>query len=240
MISTIAACLILSPNVGQAGLTVRFVEMRDGSKGKWVAKTSLPKFSGAGALAKLAQRVIGAEEEGIYADFVKEARTFFAAPDFSSPAWEYESSVTAKLLSGSVLSFVSTSYRYTGGAHGMGITRTYNFGLVNGRPKRLRLIDVLAGRSALRELELRLLEKAMATPGTDWIEGGEVRDFSTEQLDRFWIGKTGMSFEFNPYELGSYASGAFTFAFHWKELSGLLNSHGPLKQLVGKNATEYR
>ena len=228
MIHVAAAALLILPSmVAQAKPQVSFGTTKSGVKGKWSASTRLPKLAG-GELAALAQATIAKAEMRVYSEFVKEAKAFYKNPEYASNSWGYESDMEAKVVSGSLISFLGSSYQYSGGAHGIGLKRTYNFGFVKGKAKRLTLDDVLAGTSAKRELTLRLLEKAMQTPGTDWIEGGEVKDFTREQLDRFWIGADGLVFEFNPYELGSYASGPFSFALTWGELKGLVNSKGPL------------
>lgn len=213
---------------------ITYVTVRSGVKGKWSAETKKPQIRGLGSLGELAQKATAAVEMKVYHDFVRDAKAFYAAPEFASAGWGYESDMRTAHASQRLISLVGTSYSYSGGAHGIGLTRTYNFGVIGGKPKRLGLADVTAGKSAKRELELRLLEKAMQTPGTDWIEGGEVRDFTPEQLNRFWADAKGLTFEFDPYELGSYASGPFSFKFTWKELAGLIDSKGPLGGLAGQ------
>lgn len=206
----------------------RPVVWRSQKKGKWDASANLVDLGG-GVLAKLAGAVMGNAERRLFDEFVREASRYFASPSADAPApWSYEMASTATRRHDKVVSVLVEAYSYLGGAHGIGVKRTYNFGFVAGKAKRLSLADCLVGSSSVRELRLRLLEKAMNTPGTDWIEGGEVRDFTREQLDRFWIGKDGLTFEFNPYELGSYASGPFSFKFTWRELKGLVRTDGPL------------
>jgi hypothetical protein len=227
MTHLVAALLILPGSTAQAKPAITFATTKAGVKGKWTASTRLPKLSGSD-LARLAQAAIEKAEMRVYSEFVKEAKAFYRSPEYASNSWGYESDIEAKLMTGNLLSFLGSSYQYSGGAHGIGLKRTYNFGFVKGKAKLLTLDDVLSGTSARRELSLRLLEKAMQTPGTDWIEGGEVKDFTRQQLDRFWIAADGLVFEFDPYELGSYASGPFSFTLKWGELKGLLNSKGPL------------
>lgn len=224
------AAIVLAPALLPSTMGApRDVVWHSQRKGKWEASAKLIDLSAGGAISKFAGAAVSKAERKLYDEFVGEASRYFAAPDADAPApWTYEMASTATRRHDKVVSVLVETYSYLGGAHGIGVKRTYNFGFVAGKPKRLSLADCLVGSSSMRELRLRLLEKAMNTPGTDWIEEGEVRDFTKEQLDRFWIGKDGLTFEFNPYELGSYASGPFSFKFSWSELKGLVRSDGPL------------
>lgn len=160
--------------------------------------------------------------------FVSEAKKFYKKPEYESLAWSYEAGTEVKWNKPALLSFVVGCYQFEGGAHGIGVTRTYNFGIVGGKPKRLTLGDCLSGPSAKTEVQTKIIEKAMKTSGTDWIDEGMVTELTSEQLNRFWVSKAGLVFEFDPYELGSYAAGPFTFTLTWAELKPLLKRGGPV------------
>jgi hypothetical protein len=52
-------------------------------------------------------------------------------------------------------------------------------------------------------------------------------------ITQFWVkGKAGCTWEFDPYALGSYASGPFSFEFSWAELKPFLKSPNPLKKFI--------
>jgi len=143
--------------------------------------------------------------------------------------YSYESTTKVQAQTPALVSFTTACYSYMGGAHGIGITRTYNFGFLKGKPSQLTLMD-FAGTKANRDKVLaRLFNRIRKTKGTDWVEEGMVKGVNSTQAERFWIGKKGITWEFDPYELGSYASGPFTFLLTWKDLKGLVRFDTHLK-----------
>ncbi|MCE9558584.1 MAG: DUF3298 and DUF4163 domain-containing protein [Armatimonadetes bacterium] len=198
-------------------------------KGFWKDVITYPKIVGADAFAQLARATVVGEETAIYNIFRKEAVNYWANPGPGDQAkWGYEATTKLVYNGYGIASFVSQSYWYQGGAHGIGVTRTYNFGIVNGKPKRLTLADCCKDKLAKEDLATLLFQVAQATPFTDWIQDDTLQEFTEEQLNRFWIATEGLVFEFNPYELGSYASGPFTFKLKWAQIKDLLRKGGPI------------
>lgn len=204
-----------------------------GVKGKWEADYRLVSIKGSSALARFAQKDYWAAETALFDEFVKNTLSDFKENkgDYGMNPWTYDGGGTVVYNKNSVVSVQSGCYTYMGGAHGIGVTRTYNYGLVNGKPKRLSLWDIVH-KANRDEIRLQLLGKATANPNTDWIQDGMYNDFTETQLNRFWISPKGLTFEFDPYELGSYAAGPFSFTLSFQELKSVLRPKNPLSGLL--------
>jgi hypothetical protein len=76
--------------------------------------------------------------------------------------------------------------------------------------------------------------KAKKNPMTDWLQDGDMqKKLVPSDINQFWVkGKAGCTWEFDPYALGSYASGPFSFDFSWAELKPFLKSPNPLKMFI--------
>lgn len=209
--------------------------LHEGVKGKWEASCDLVAVRGGSALARLAERDYQARETALYSKFVAQTKADQKEykGDIGAGPWSYEAGGSVKLNRSGVVSILCGSYSYMGGAHGMGMSRTYNYGIVNGKPKKLTIWDIIRKENR-SELRLILLGKAVKKEGTDWIQDGMVNDFTEDQLNRFWISRWGLTFEFDAYELGSYASGPFTFDVPWSELRQSMVAKNPLSGLLPK------
>lgn len=191
----------------------------------WVVESTIKVVPGSSSLVKLANKTISEAEMKDFAIFLKMAKT--DVPDMKyrgiDAHYEYNASTEIMWKKPHFISVVIWVYVYTAGAHGMQFSRHYNFALINGKPKRVSVWDVLkSGPSDKQSLQLALLGKAMAQDGTDWVQDGTVTEFSQTQLDHFWVSDEGIAWEFAPYELGSYASGPFTLKLNKFELKPFL------------------
>lgn len=213
--------------IGQVNPDVRVYK-----KGKIEAEMKLGRVPGSSALANLARSTVRRAETKHYNDFMKEA--FEVKRDFGSSDWpgcSFESSSRIAIQDARAISVVVDCYQYLGGAHGIGVTRTYNFGLVQGKPKELSLRNVV-GAGNVEKVQILLIEKIVKHPRTAWKDMGWLTELSEQQLNRFWVNKKGLTWEFNPYELASYADGPFTFSLSWAEMKGLIAKTSPLGHLA--------
>lgn len=206
---------------------------REQVKGKWSAEAKFATPRTNTEVGRFAKADFLAAEKKIYQAFVTNTKADFKIykEDFGLAAWSYEAGSEVVRDSGGVVSIKVGCYSYMGGAHGIGVTRTYNYALVGGKPKRLTLWDVVQ-KSGRQDMRLILLGHALANPNTDWIQDGIYNDFTEDQFNRFWIAYNGLVFEFNPYELGSYAAGPFTFPVAFEEMRGVLRPNNPLRDLI--------
>ncbi|MBS1713349.1 MAG: DUF3298 and DUF4163 domain-containing protein [Armatimonadetes bacterium] len=207
------------------------LKLSDERKGYWsvVATAAVPRP--VDALTRLARNDVFARERKDFSEFLASAKNEVPdmKKDMPSAQYDYESDVRCVFQRPRLVSFQTSRYTYTAGAHGLGFVWTFNYGYVGGKPRRFGAKEAFvldtSGRALLQRL---LLGEAMRKEGTDWIENGMVSDFNRHQLDNFWVGKDGLSWEFAPYELGSYASGPFTLKLSWKDLQTILRKNGPL------------
>lgn len=223
--SVFLAALLVSPVPGQQ-------KLHAAHKGVWEATSTLPAVRGS-ALARFAERDFQAREKAQFDRFVKNCKIDMVElkGNYGVGTWSYEASGEVKLNRSGVVSIDMGCYTYLGGAHGIGVTRTYNYGYVNGKPKKLSIWDIVK-KEHKEDLRMTLLGKAVKKEGTDWIQEGMVNDFNEDQYNRFWVSRWGLNFEFDPYELGSYASGPFSFQVPWSEIRAIMVPKNPLAGLL--------
>lgn len=223
----LTSAIALTLLIGQVNPDVRVYK-----KGKIEASMKLGRVPGSSALANLARTTVRRDEGKLYDEFMKQARE--VERDFGTVDWpgcSFESSSRIAFQDARAISIVVDCYQYLGGAHGLGVTRTYSFGMVAGKPKQLSLKDVV-GKNNVDKVQILLIEKIVKHPRTAWKDMGWLTELSEEQLNRFWVSKKGLTWEFNPYELASYADGPFTFSLSWAEMKGLISKTSPLGHLA--------
>lgn len=200
---------------------------------RYEAKLEMAFLNPTQPLSRLAGSTVSREELKRFQKFVAEAKRDAKEYRRREPMrYGYDATSEIRLRTPQVISVVVSNFTYLGGAHGMGLTRTYNFGFVNGKPKALSIWDIVRpDASTQRELQLLLLGKATANPYTDWVQDGSKQGFTKEEIERFWASTDGLTWEFDAYELGSYASGPFSFTLTWSELGPLLRDGHPLSSL---------
>lgn len=198
--------------------------------GRQTVSIQVPTLQTKSPLCDLAEGAVEEGERKVVGAWVKEERDLLREFPQAAKNLFYESKTKLRFDHPMALSFRAQDEHYNGiGAHGMRNCRTYNFGFVAGKPVRFGLGDAFLrdklSRVLLQEI---LLGRAGQLEGTDWISEGMVRYLSDEQLNRFWIDKSALVWEFDPYELGSYAAGAFEVRVPRADLKGLIRSDGPL------------
>ena len=138
----------------------------------------------------------------------------------SSPLpWEFELSVEARYLTPDLASIRINRYDYSGGAHPNHGSEAVNYWKASGAPVRLYLKDLFVtgfnGRGFVTKL---LIDRLKKMEGADLVQNGELREFDADQLDRFFLSPTSVTWHFNPYEVGPYAAGDFDVKLSLSEL----------------------
>ncbi len=199
---------------------------------KWEVTATIPAFAGKDRLSLLAKKEVTAKMTKDFNAFMKEVKKDWV-PGFESAPYGFESGATRQLGDTQAQSYTVSTYRFLGGAHGVGVTECLNFALVGGKAKRLQIWDIFRNDKRVA-LEKMILAKAKKDPNTDWLQDPEMhKKLEPSELANFWIkGKGGCVWEFDPYVLGSYASGPFTFTYSWSELKPFLRSPNPLKNFI--------
>lgn len=235
MLAALAVLVPVSSLLASQGAVRLKVESTKVAGEGFTAERSVPRLvvvdPKAKALASFADGALAAFEKARMDGWIRQARIDWVdlKPLNLPNRMSYESTTKIVFNQPDLLSFRSETYRYGGGVHGIDTTHPSNFGFVNGKPARFGIWDALKSDAASRrELQTLLLQKAMENPNTEWINEGMVNDFNEEQLNRFWVSERGLNFDFDPYELSSYAAGPFTFLLTFEELRPLIRPAGPI------------
>lgn len=141
-------------------------------------------------------------------------------------AWfSYYRSVTGRvqLYSGHLLAYTLQTEEYTGGAHGMYATLFRNWDLRTLEP--LTLADIFQGdyeEELTALLWKRLLEDLKVATREEAEEMGYGVTGDLTPTENFCLGREGITFYYNVYEIAPYATGPTDITLSYKELQGLL------------------
>ena len=142
-----------------------------------------------------------------------------------SANWFYELTIDVLLNSPTLMSLRMHKLEFTGGAHANPWTNYLNLDLKTG--KELTLNDLLTGdyqSQLLAVAESQFKESTNLAPDTNLLETNY--EFSTGNFmlpENFSIGKNGLSFHYNPYDLGPFALGVISFEIPYKEILNMIN-----------------
>lgn len=132
---------------------------------------------------------------------------------------------TISIARGDLISLYLEIFLWTGGAHPNTYYRVANVGMVNGKPRVLKLADTLVQGASATEIMQRVERKLEAVKrqrdpsGEPWMpEGGIPRKY----WDSFILTPTAMVWIFEPYAVGAYAEGMFRIRLSYEELQGLV------------------
>jgi hypothetical protein len=145
--------------------------------------------------------------------------------------WETMADASIILNRNSILCYRADTYAYTGGAHGMGISRFMVFD--TDLKARIQLKDlfidgydeILGDMLEKKYSEIRFLDEE--EPLT---EAG-LFDDHIHPTENFQITEEGITFFYNPYELAPYAMGSITISLSKDEIIDLLKTDTPLKRI---------
>jgi hypothetical protein len=65
-----------------------------------------------------------------------------------------------------------------------------------------------------------------------WVLNGEPKELKADDLSAFVISPRGITFAFDPYAVGPYAEGSYFVVVGYKDLKGIINPAGPLRQFL--------
>ncbi len=129
--------------------------------------------------------------------------------DGSSWQWSYDINTSVYANEFHVLSLALECYSYSGGAHGLPYETRLNFDLRTG--ERIRLEDILVPdyQAILKADALKYLKLSMQGTVTDRLSdlGLSITQEEFALPENFYLSQAGLSFIYNPYEIGPYAMG---------------------------------
>jgi hypothetical protein len=139
-------------------------------------------------------------------------------------AWEHEIGMDVMRSTPRLVSIAVSTYDYSGGAHPNHGVDMFNFGLVRGKARQLKLADFFAtGFNSSAFISKLVIARLKKEEGATSVQDGEVKTLNAKQLQRFSVGADGLTWYFNPYEVGPYAAGDFEVKLSLKELGPKFN-----------------
>ena len=236
MFLSILASALLGSAFAAGDLTHKTVTFDRSKKGNWDAKFKVAQFQGGSVLARAANAAMLDAAEKRIAKFQKESREL--RKDFHEDRdYTYDEAPTVGLAIEGLIVVVTDVGSYTGGAHPYSYPVFDNWGIVDGKPAKLRLQDLLIrGRKDAEAVSRLVMGKLAKIDRADWVQDGSVRELDKVTENSFTITKKGLQYTFAAYVMGCYASGPIDVDLSWSELRGLVNPNGPLKPLfAGKS-----
>jgi len=212
--------------------TYKRAELKEAKAGWYEAKLSYAIFSGS-SLATAANRSY-AEEMVKLKQFVQQSKEFqkeeTGKPE--NPNY-YDAGGHVTMDRPDLIAVDYPIDEFLGGAHGNQFFRPYCYGIVQGRPVRLTIKNIMRpGIDALNSINKVLLAKLRKDERAAWIEDGTVKSVTLQQANRFSLTAKGLHFVFDPYEMGPYAAGPIDVDVSFRELRPYLNPNGPLHSLL--------
>lgn len=125
----------------------------------------------------------------------------------------------------SIITYAATSYIYTGGAHGYHSIRYLNFSRRTGH---LFTLDQVLDLSRQKDIIQLIVQDLMQQFECNSIQQLEDQGFigirEMSLTDNFYIGKHGITFVFNPYDIACYALGKQSVTLTYNQLKTYLKS----------------
>ncbi len=138
--------------------------------------------------------------------------------------WSHEIGMDIAYNTPSLVSVIVAEYDYSGGAHPNHGVEVFNFGVIEGKARQVFLKDFfVSGFNPDPFVSKLVIAKLKKMEGADWVISGELKKLDKKMIQRFSPGKNGMTWYFNPYDVGSYASGDFEVKLSLKELGPKFN-----------------
>jgi len=185
-------------------------------------------------------RPIGREKdnknfEELMQNFIDEYNNFKKEFPESHQEWEIERNVVKNFDDDNILYCTSGEYSYLGGAHANTYITFTNFNLNSGEIIDLSDILIAGFLSELNRIaepifrkEKDLTEDINLTEAGFWFDDDK---FSVN--NNFSIGKDGLNFVYNNYEITAYAYGPTELFIPYKSIKKLIKPNGLLADLIG-------
>jgi hypothetical protein len=147
-------------------------------------------------------------------------------------SWEKQKSITVHYNESWLLSLECYNYGFTGGSHGLPVSKYHLIDLIDGRDLSLDDIfrpDYKNDLTDVLNAELRKIYRLK--PGASLKDAGFFTHF-IEPTENFYINNDGIGFYYNRYEIAPYAMGSTDVFIPYSRLDHLIDNHSKLKKLV--------
>lgn len=173
-----------------------------------------------------------------WADTRQQAKQILADadPKDDPPTFDQHTSFDPFFVDASLASFIVEQYGYEGGAHGNTAQRTLNFDFQDGSLRELALDDVIDLDKGHELLASACMDE-LKRQGASNVVSGEIHSITLSQLNNFVLSPAGITFVFDPYEVGCYAEGSYHATVPWSKLSDILRPDSPARRWLSKPQT---
>lgn len=196
-------------------------------------------FSSAHAGAASPETFVSSIKESLVSDYLRDVQTPYQAdvkngmkPDEIPNWYNYEYEITSTLTEGkdSIWNYAVTTYENTGGAHPNTWSHWVNVDATSGKSLSKKDVFVRGTDEKICQLILpQLLAEANRKLNTDTLtcvaglqEVGMLLETDLYVPDNFLLGKDGVTFLYNRYDIAPYYMGAFELTVPYQEISTYL------------------
>ena len=109
-------------------------------------------------------------------------------------------------------------YSYTGGAHPNSNYQVFNYGMIDGKAKRLKITDLFRKGISASDIKQQISDLVINKLRLDERASFAPEKLTEAQLASFVIKRDGITYLFAPYEVGPYAVGSFEIKLSLSEL----------------------
>ncbi|MBX7134762.1 MAG: DUF3298 and DUF4163 domain-containing protein [Fimbriimonadaceae bacterium] len=216
--------LVMIPILGWSDLKHTTKTLKSSRAKLYEAKVSYPVFAGSTPLIRFANAQLAKEARSDFDDFVKSAREGAKATQKFGMTWEHDQATFIAQANSRIISVYTEAYSFTGGAHPNTFFMTYNFMIVKGKPKQIKLSDLVSDPRLLMNgpvlMELNVAKKSR--------EAGPETSIDPNVFDRFVLTPTSITWIFQPYAVGAYAEGSYEIKLPLSVLKGYARPDSPL------------
>lgn len=220
---TLAVSLALLVCQGAGAATV-IKTLKATRPGYYEAVVRYPQFTDRTPLVRLANREMERWARDDFQRWVGLTREYLrdaGKPDHPLPL-TYSARPEVTYFSASrLISMHIVASEYGGGAHLVFGGRTFNYGLVDGKPKDLHLRDLFLPGTEYYRLVRGLIHRKLKETGApgavaDYVKS--IQSFPDYFLEDFLIGRDGLRYVFLPGSIATYADGSFEATLTIREL----------------------
>ena len=144
------------------------------------------------------------------------------------PIYQHEAIINTRTEDGKegIVTYYINMYNFTGGAHGLEQLLTLNFDKTTGKTITLDDVMVTGYQMRLNELlQKALLEKADCKDINELHDKGYLFSMEMYPSSNFVLGKDGVTFIYNPYEIAPYALGRIELTLSYSTLEPIMKKN---------------
>ena len=144
------------------------------------------------------------------------------------PIYQHEAIINTRTEDGKegIVTYYINMYNFTGGAHGLEQLLTLNFDKTTGKTITLDDVMVTGYQMRLNELlQKALLEKADCKDINELHDKGYLFSMEMYPSNNFVLGKDGITFIYNPYEIAPYALGRIELKLSYSTLEPIMKKN---------------